>query len=130
MTDRGAIVVTGSTNAFWPESGAAAYNASKGGVVSLVKTAAIELGPRGIRVNVVHPGIIATRMSEFVINDPEVSPTLLAGIPLGRFGEPEDIARVIAFLAGDDAAFISGAEIVVDGAMTAGTHFPQPKGQA
>ena len=55
MPDGGAIVATGSTNAFWVEGGAAAYNASKGGVVALVKTAALELGPRGIRVNVIHP---------------------------------------------------------------------------
>jgi NAD(P)-dependent dehydrogenase (short-subunit alcohol dehydrogenase family) len=126
MDRGGAIVATGSTNAWWVEAGASAYNASKGGIVSLVKTAALELGPRGIRVNVVHPGIVDTRISSFVVHDPEHAPGLLERIPLGRFAQPEDIARVIAFLAGDDAGYVSGAELTADGGMTVGTPFPEP----
>ena len=125
-TRGGAIVATGSTNAWWVEAGAAAYNASKGAIVPLVKTAALELGPRGIRVNVVHPGIVDTRISSFVVHDPEHAAPLLEKIPLGRFAEPEDIAKVIAFLVGDDAAYVSGAELTADGGMTAGTPFPEP----
>jgi len=127
MPAGGSIVATGSTNAYWPEAGAAAYNASKGGLVALVKTAAVELGPRGIRVNVIHPGIVDTRISAFVVHDAERSAPLLERIPLGRFAQPEDIADVIAFLASDDARYVTGAEIVADGGMTAGTPFPQPK---
>jgi NAD(P)-dependent dehydrogenase (short-subunit alcohol dehydrogenase family) len=127
MPDGGAIVATGSTNAFWVEGGAAAYNASKGGVVALVKTAALELGPRGIRVNVIHPGIVDTRISEFVVHDPEHAAPILARIPLGRFAQPEDIAKVIAFLVSDDAAYVNGAELVADGGMTAGVPFPTPE---
>jgi NAD(P)-dependent dehydrogenase (short-subunit alcohol dehydrogenase family) len=126
MERGGSIIATGSTNAWWVEAGAAAYNASKGAIVPLVKTAALELGPRGIRVNVVHPGIIDTRISSFVVHDPKHAAPLLEKIPLGRFGEPEDIAKVIAFLAGDDATFVSGAELTADGGMTAGTPFPEP----
>ena len=108
MPDGGAIVATGSTNAFWVEGGAAAYNASKGGVVALVKTAALELGPRGIRVNVIHPGIVDTRISEFVVHNPENAAPILARFLLGRFAQPEDIANVIAFLVSDDAADANG----------------------
>jgi len=127
MPDGGSIVATGSTNAYWPEAGAAAYNASKGGLTSLVRTAAVELGGRGIRVNVIHPGIVDTRISAFVVRDPEHAAPLLERIPLGRFAQPDDIADVIAFLASDDARYVSGAEIVADGGMTAGTPFALPK---
>jgi NAD(P)-dependent dehydrogenase (short-subunit alcohol dehydrogenase family) len=124
MAHGGAIVATGSTNAFQAESETAAYSASKAGLVSLVKSAAFELAPAGIRVNVVHPGIVATRMAAFVVDDPANSGQILARIPLGRFAVPEDIARVIAFLASDDAAYVTGAELVVDGGMTAGVSYP------
>jgi NAD(P)-dependent dehydrogenase (short-subunit alcohol dehydrogenase family) len=120
------IVATGSTNAFQVESGAAAYNASKGGLVALVKTAALELAPRGIRVNIVHPGITDSGLAAFVVHDAVNAAAILQRIPLGRFADCEDIARVIAFLASDDAAYVTGAELVVDGGMTAGVSFPSP----
>jgi NAD(P)-dependent dehydrogenase (short-subunit alcohol dehydrogenase family) len=124
MAHGGAIVATGSTNAFQAESETAAYSASKAGLVSLVKSAALELAAAGIRVNVVHPGIVATRMSAFVVDDPANARQILPRILLGRFAAPEDIARVIAFRASDDAAYMTGAELVVDGGMTAGWSFP------
>ena len=125
MAHGGAIVATGSTNAFQAESETAAYSASKAGLVSLVKSAALELAAAGIRVNVVrHPGIVATRMSAFVVNDPANAKQIVSRIPLGRFAQPEDVARVIAFLASDDAAYVTGAELIVDGGMTAGVSFP------
>jgi NAD(P)-dependent dehydrogenase (short-subunit alcohol dehydrogenase family) len=126
MDGGGAIVATGSTNAFWVEGGAAAYNASKGGLTALVRTAAVELAPRGVRVNVVHPGIVDTRISAFVVHDEANAAEVLARIPAGRFAEPADIARVIAFLASDDAAYVNGAELIADGGMTAGVPFPLP----
>lgn len=128
MSDGGCIVATGSTNAYWVEAGTAAYNASKGGLVALVKSAALELAGQGIRVNVVHPGIIDTRMSAFVVDDPTNAKEIVSRIPLARFGSCEDIARVIAFLASDEAAYVTGAELVVDGGMTAGAAFPSPEG--
>jgi NAD(P)-dependent dehydrogenase (short-subunit alcohol dehydrogenase family) len=127
MSNGGSIVTTGSTNAYWVEAGTAAYNASKGGLVALAKSAALELAELGIRVNIVHPGIIDTRMSAFVVDDPANAKEILSRVPLARFGTPEDIARVIAFLASDDAAYVTGAELVVDGGMTAGAAFPSPE---
>lgn len=127
MPDGGTIVITGSTNAFQVETGTAAYNVSKAGLVALAKTSALELAPRRIRVNIVHPGITDTALSAFVVNDPENAAAILSRIPLGRFGQPRDIARAIAFLASDEAEYITGAELVVDGGMTAGVSFPSPE---
>ncbi len=127
MSQGGAIVITGSTNAYQVETGTAAYNVSKAGLVALTKTAALELAPRRIRVNIVHPGITDTELSAFVVRDPDNAAAILPRIPLGRFGKPREIARAIAFLASDEAAYITGAELVVDGGMTAGVSFPSPE---
>jgi cyclopentanol dehydrogenase len=120
MRDGGAIVITSSTNAFYPEAHTAHYSATKGGVRAFAKTAALDLAARGIRVNVVHPGVIRTRLSEVLTDDPVGGPEYLKGVPLGRFGEPDDVARAVLFLASDDAAYITGADLVVDGGATAG----------
>lgn len=97
--------------------GHGAYGASKWGLRGLTKTAAIEFGPRGIRVNSVHPGPIVTPMLP-------VPPDQLEGrfdyAPLQRAGQPEEVAQVVAFLASDAASFISGAELTVDGGLGAG----------
>lgn len=116
----GSIVVTASTNAFWVESECAHYNASKGGVVALVKGAALELAARGVRVNSVAPGIVRTRLSAFVTENPEQAPEILKRIPLGRFAEPEDIADVVFFLVSNDARYVTGELLVADGGMTIG----------
>ncbi|MHB8612925.1 MAG: SDR family NAD(P)-dependent oxidoreductase [Candidatus Dormibacteraceae bacterium] len=121
---RGAIVVTSSTNAFQAEAGGLCYNTSKSGQVAVMHTAALELSRHGIRVNAIAPGIINTRLSWFVINDPEQSKVFLDRIPLGRFAEPEDMARPILWMCSDDASYLSGHLMVVDGAMTAG--LPEP----
>ena len=121
---RGAIVVTSSTNAFQPEAGGLCYNTSKSGQVAVMHTAALELSRHGIRVNAIAPGIINTRLSWFVINDPVQSKVFLDRIPLGRFAEPEDMARPILWMCSDDASYLSGHLMVVDGAMTSG--LPEP----
>jgi NAD(P)-dependent dehydrogenase (short-subunit alcohol dehydrogenase family) len=121
---RGAIAITASTNAFQPEAGGLCYNTSKSGQVAVMHTAALELTRHGIRVNALAPGIINTRLSAFVINDPEQRKVFLERIPIGRFAEPEEMARPILWMCSDDASYLSGELLVVDGAMTAG--IPEP----
>jgi len=116
----GAVVVTASTNAFWVEANLAAYNASKGGVVALVRTAALDLAPYGIRVNAVEPGVVRTRLAAFVTEDPEAAADYLKRIPLNRFAEPADVADAILFLASKEAAYITGQTLVLDGGLTLG----------
>jgi NAD(P)-dependent dehydrogenase (short-subunit alcohol dehydrogenase family) len=123
----GAIVVTTSTNAFWPETGTSAYTASKHGLLGLVRNAAIDLARYGIRVNAVAPGIVRTRLSWFLTEDPVEGPKYLENVPLGRFAEPEDIAKAILFLASDDAAYITGEQLVVDGGVSVGVVIPEPE---
>ncbi len=104
-------------------AGAAAYCASKGGVTLLTKAAALEWAPLGIRVNSVHPGFIDTPMVSNALAEREdgneMRVALMNAHPIGRFGVPREIADAIAFLASDDASFITGAELVVDGGFTA-----------
>ncbi|GHG29645.1 glucose 1-dehydrogenase [Streptomyces filamentosus] len=96
------------------------YGAAKWGLRGLTKTAAIELGPDGIRVNSVHPGAIATGMTA------HLGTTAHPAAPLGRVGEPEEVARLVAFLASDDSSYLTGAELAVDGGASAG-RMPAPK---
>ena len=126
MRERGGgrIVATASTNAFWMETDLAAYDASKAGVVGLVRTAAMELAPYGITVNAVGPGMIATDLTRDLIEDPERSKVYLSQIPAGRFGTPSDVAGAVAFLVSSDAAWITGHVLVVDGGQTLGTPMP------
>ncbi|GAA3477176.1 glucose 1-dehydrogenase [Streptomyces yanii] len=106
--------------------GHGAYGAAKWGLRGLTKTAALELGADGIRVNSVHPGAIATAMTAHLGTKEH------AGAPLGRVGEPEEVARLVAFLASDDSSYLSGAELAVDGGASAGRMpvFPQRGGDA
>jgi NAD(P)-dependent dehydrogenase (short-subunit alcohol dehydrogenase family) len=116
----GAIVVTASTNAFWVEANLAAYNASKGGVVAFVRTAALDLARFGIRVNAVEPGVVRTRLSAFVTEDPVAAADYLKRIPLNRFAEPGDVADAVLFLASREAAYVTGQTLVLDGGLTLG----------
>ena len=109
----GAIVNVASTYAEVTEREASAYSASKGGVRMLTKSMALELGPHGIRVNAVGPGWIRTAMNP--LDDPSQVAELELTIPLQRVGLPEDVADVIAFLASDDARYLSGQTLFVDG---------------
>jgi NAD(P)-dependent dehydrogenase (short-subunit alcohol dehydrogenase family) len=122
----GAIAITSSTNAFQPEAEGLAYNTSKSAQVAVMRTAALELAPHGIRVNAIAPGIMNTRLSEFVINDPSQSKVFLERIPLRRFAEPEEIARSILWMCSSDASYLSGELLVIDGAMSVG--LPPPTG--
>jgi NAD(P)-dependent dehydrogenase (short-subunit alcohol dehydrogenase family) len=122
----GAIAITASTNAFQPEAEGLAYNTSKAGQVAVMRTAALELAEHRIRVNAIAPGIINTRLSAFVIEDPDQSKVFLDRIPLRRFAEPEEMARPIVWMCSDDASYLTGELLVVDGAMSVG--LPEPGG--
>jgi 3-oxoacyl-[acyl-carrier protein] reductase len=120
----GAIVNTSSINAFYAYAGQAAYVAAKAGVIGLTKAMAIELGPYNIRVNAVCPGEILTPQWWDTFNrmpDPKKAmETLRRSIPLGRFAEPEEVGRAVVWLGSDEASFISGTTLVIDGGQTAG----------
>jgi 3alpha(or 20beta)-hydroxysteroid dehydrogenase len=122
----GSIVVTASTNSFWVEANTAHYSATKFGAIGLVRTAALDLAPHRIRVNAVSPGIVNTRLARFLVEDPVAGPEFLKHVPLGRFAEPSDIANAVAFLASDEAAYITGENLVVDGGMTVGVPMEPP----
>ena len=118
----GSIVFNGSVLASIALPGTSIYSASKGGVVSLARAAAVELGPVGIRVNSINPSITRTPMTEGRIvtdADGKTSHPYAAGIPLGRLAEPEEMAEVALFLLSDRASYVNGQAIVVDGGQSA-----------
>lgn len=115
----GAIVNMASTNALGGERDFVAYNASKGGVLQLTRTMAVELGGRGIRVNCLCPGFVDTPLNRELATEREFRDYERSQIPLGRRGTAEEIAAAYAFLASDEASFVHGASLVVDGGQTA-----------
>lgn len=117
----GAIVNTASVSAFRgrAERPSHAYAASKGAVLALTSAMAVSYGADRIRVNAICPGLIRTRLTVDIVDEAEKRAAAGDGIPIGRVGEPEDIARCALFLASDDAAFITGTHIVVDGGAMA-----------
>jgi NAD(P)-dependent dehydrogenase (short-subunit alcohol dehydrogenase family) len=118
----GVILNMASTNALGGEANLAHYNASKGGVLLLTKTMAVELGPHGIRVNDLCPGYIRTPLTsalEDEAGEEDEGTEYARSIPLGRIGRAEEVAGAYAFLASDDASFITGAELVIDGGQLA-----------
>ena len=100
-----------------------AYSAANAGLLQFMRAIAVEYGPKGIRANAVSPGSVKTANRSWTIRqqkDPQVFDKLAKWYPVGRVGKPEDIAAAIAFLAADEAAFVNGANLVVDGGLTAG----------
>jgi 3-oxoacyl-[acyl-carrier protein] reductase len=121
VADRGggSIVLMASTNALGGEEEFAHYNASKGGVLQLMRSMAVELGPQGVRVNCLCPGFIDTPLNRGMAGEAEFRAYAERAIPLGRYGHADEVASAYAFLASDDASFIHGAALVVDGGQTA-----------
>ncbi|MGO1319216.1 MAG: beta-ketoacyl-ACP reductase [Galactobacter sp.] len=115
---RGRIILISSVVGLLGGTGQVNYSASKAGLVGMARSVTRELGGRGITANVVAPGFIETEMTQVL--DPELKKKYLAQIPANRFAQADEVARVTAWLAGDDAAYISGAVIPVDGGLGMG----------
>jgi NAD(P)-dependent dehydrogenase (short-subunit alcohol dehydrogenase family) len=115
----GAIVNTASVAGLVGERGIGAYSASKHGVVGLTRTAALDYIGQGVRINAVCPGATRTRILASWFQDPKVESFILSRHPIGRIAEPEEIAHAVLFLASDDASFIVGQALAVDGGLTA-----------
>ena len=111
----GSIVNISSVVGLHGNPGQTNYSASKAGVIGFTKALARELGNRGVRANVVAPGYVETRLTEVIAD--EMKELMLANTPLGRFGKPEDVADAVRFLCSDEAAFITGEVLLVDGGL-------------
>lgn len=120
MTEQGAgaIVNVASVAGVASSPGLSAYGASKAALISLTRTAAAEWGSAGVRVNAVAPGWVRTDLNEVMWSKPEVGQAMVQRAALGRWGEPAEIASVVAFLASDGAAYLTGQTLVVDGGLT------------
>lgn len=122
----GAVVVTSSTNGWYVEANLAHYNASKGAINALMRSAALDLARFGIRVNAVEPSMVKTRAA-FITQDPAGAADYLKRVPMGRFADPAEIAAAVAFLASEQASYITGQSLVVDGGLTLGIEMPLPE---
>jgi 3-oxoacyl-[acyl-carrier protein] reductase len=116
---RGSIINTSSILGKVGLKGVISYNASKGGVDQITRSAALDLADFGIRVNAVGPGFIRTNMTEFRLADEAWKKMVEGGTPLGHMGEPEDIARAMVYLASDESPYVTGHILYVDGGWTA-----------
>ena len=112
---RGCIVFIASIAGLDPLPGLGAYSVSKAGLLGLMRALAKELGPSGIRVNAVAPGLIETRFSAALFQDSAAYERIIGHTPLGRHGQPDDIAGALVFLASDAAAYVTGQVLIVDG---------------
>ena len=111
----GAIVNVSSIVGLHGNPGQTNYSASKAAIIGFTKALAKELGSRGVRANVVAPGYVSTQLTDVLPDD--LKQMMLANTALGRFGDPEDVARAVRFLASDDAAFVTGEVLLVDGGL-------------
>jgi len=103
--------------------GFSSYTAAKGGVLALTKQLAAELAEDGIRINSVSPGVVHSGLNRDTLGNADIRQATEDNIPLGRIGEPDDIARVVAFLAGPGADFVTGTDLVADGGMISTIHW-------
>ena len=117
MTGRGggSMMFTSSIGAFQPSETLGTYNISKLALIALVRNLAAEWGPKGVRVNAICPGLVKTEFARALWDNPEVADGFLKGIPLGRLGEPDDLAGVAVFLASDASRYMTGQALTVDG---------------
>jgi meso-butanediol dehydrogenase / (S,S)-butanediol dehydrogenase / diacetyl reductase len=121
---KGSIVNTASVSGTGGDWGMSPYNAAKGAVVNLTRALALDLGKKGIRVNAVCPSLTRTGMTADMMDDKDLLAKFAERIPLGRVCEPQEIASVIAFLASEDASFMTGANVAVDGGVSASNGQP------
>lgn len=118
----GSIINVASINGRGATAGQSHYCAAKSGVIMLTKAAALELASYGIRVNSLSPGVIETDFNRDLLSGPEFRSMRTSAIPMGRIGEPGEVAPAAVLLASDDGSFITGADYVIDGGQTAGNH--------
>ena len=121
---KGSIVMTSSVSGIGGDWGMAAYDTSKGAVTNMVRAMALDHGKDGVRVNAVNPTFTDTGMTQDMMNDETIA-SFKKRIPMQRIGQPEDIAAVMAFLASDDAGFVTGVNLPVDGGLSASNGQPQ-----
>ncbi|MBR1194388.1 SDR family NAD(P)-dependent oxidoreductase [Bradyrhizobium sp. AUGA SZCCT0160] len=121
---KGSIVNTASVSGLGGDWGMSPYNAAKGAVVNLTRALALDLGRKGVRINAVCPSLTRTGMTSDMMDDEELLTKFAERIPLGRVCEPDEIAAVIAFLASDDASFMTGANVTGDGGVSASNGQP------
>ena len=125
LKTRGNIVNVSSVSGRGGDWGLAYYNASKGAVTNLTRALALEFGSRGVRVNAISPSLTITDMSAGLTSNPDVLAKFMDRSPLGRGAQPADIADVIAFLASDDARFVTGVDLPADGGVSASNGQPR-----
>jgi NAD(P)-dependent dehydrogenase (short-subunit alcohol dehydrogenase family) len=132
LNGNGSVIFNGSVHNYLGQSGMAAYAATKGGLVSMARAIAADLAPRNIRVNVVAPGATKTpiwkrgpRANDTAEQSAKLADFVTSSIALGRWGEPEELAKAVLFHASDDSSYINAIELVVDGGMT-GAPFGAP----
>jgi NAD(P)-dependent dehydrogenase (short-subunit alcohol dehydrogenase family) len=116
----GVILNTASQLAFCGAEERAAYASAKAGLVQFTRTAAVELGRRGVRVVAIAPGRLLTPMTSYLTGDPERYQAGIARVPVGRYGTPEEIAKLVLFLASEDAGYIVGETVIADGGYVLG----------
>jgi meso-butanediol dehydrogenase/(S,S)-butanediol dehydrogenase/diacetyl reductase len=121
---KGAIINTASVSGLGGDWGMSPYNAAKGAVVNLTRALALDLGKKGVRINSVCPSLTRTGMTVEMMDDKELLAKFAERIPLGRVCEPDEVAAVIAFLASEDASFMTGANVTVDGGVSASNGQP------
>jgi len=124
ITSRGCVVNTASVSGLGGDWGMSPYNAAKGGVVNLTRALALDLGRHSVRINAVCPSLTRTGIIAEMLKDEALVARFRERIPLGRVCEPEEVAAVIAFLASDDASFMTGANVTVDGGVSASNGQP------